>query len=219
MNLSNMGTLYIANDFELAQNVLYTGGKIIILDEGFEETSPPGIIMASILLPPYQALGQLVDGDMETFANMYTEYLFSPDPDSFISLIVTCLFKGVNIIMYTPDGFGSLEFFPVLANYILNVYGITIGGPNNPFIFNPAFLSSVLNVIYKYGLITTPEFISLWPQNVPISEEIVQKMMQEINPTLPDYNFNTCYDFCVAYMRVCLEHGVAAPLFTKGGCI
>ena len=67
------GTIYISYDINLCLANLNTCKTIIIADEP-DLYNIPGKIGGSLLLPPYEALVSMIDGDEEKFRYEYLSY-------------------------------------------------------------------------------------------------------------------------------------------------
>lgn len=92
--------------------------KVIVLDDKQIEMS--GYIGGSILLPTLEALTfQIDNNDYINFRNVYLNYLFSdPDVDKFVTLLVTALYKGTDLLFFFGESDPSM-FMDVLLEYLI----------------------------------------------------------------------------------------------------
>lgn len=184
--MNAIGNLCITSDFDIARSLLLNNGKVIVLDEFFEEDYP-GVTLGSTLLPPYSALESLVDSDIQGFAYQYMEYLSSTFPDSFCSLIMLCLLKGINICMYAPQK-NDNSFIQFLLDYLRVSYGVVLDFQTNQSVIDLNFLPIICDKLYLYGLISGDEFFQMKPVNTPITPVVLPKLVDEFKPYLPSYS-------------------------------
>jgi hypothetical protein len=133
--------------------------KVIVLDD--EVVQGPNFIQGSILLPPPSALFALIDNnDIPYYSTMYDQYLRTPEVDSFIILLATALYKGVDVLFYLNTSDPNL-FLNFLCGFLSSVHGLNVSyyDPNNISInFNA--IPSLLGKMLGYGYITQEEYQS-----------------------------------------------------------
>lgn len=166
-----LGELVICRDFNQVgwffQNHPTEKTRVITLDD--EIINAEGYIQGSMLLPPPSALFTLIDNnDINSFQAMYYSYLHLPDIDSFIMLIITALFREVNIIFFLNTSDPSM-FMDYLNNFLSTIYGVIptpfemICGPHSPSII-PNALAGLLSKMVQYQYITQEEYAGYFVQ-------------------------------------------------------
>ena len=182
-----LGSINVTSDIKLVEDVLYSGGvKVVIVDEENPFQGANNIVvMGSVLLPPYEALAAMIDGETRIFAQIYHEYLCRREPESFIVLLITCLYRGMNILLFIPDQ--EADFLqPLLYQFAL--FGIIVGSVSNVFMINPQQEPQRVILMYLYDYITADEYLKMLPINVPIDERVLPLLIRDINPHLPVYS-------------------------------
>lgn len=189
----SLGTIYLVTDIDvIATNQIDPSRKqyIIALTEDNEFLRYfPDAMQASILLPPYESLIYLTDGDMNNFRQIYLNYLStSPEANMLMSIILKAvLFNGLNIIFYVPSDENELGFFPVIAEYMFNCYGIVIGNPITPFAYIPTFDSVICDKLYMDGIIDIEEYMLNYPIGVGFTQlNVINKLSSELKLQLDD---------------------------------
>lgn len=168
----NLGELVICRDFNqigwFFQNNPNSKTRVVVLDD--EVINAEGYIQGSILLPPPSALFTLIDNnDITSFQAMYYSYLHVPDVDSFIMLLITALFRGVNILFFFNTSDPSM-FMDYLNNFLTSIYGAVatpfemICGPHSPSII-PNAISGLLTKMVQYQYISQDEYNSYFTQS------------------------------------------------------
>lgn len=167
-----LGELVCCRDFNqiswFIQNNPTSKTRVVVLDD--DSVNIEGYIQGSILLPPPSALFTLVDNnDKMTFRMMYYDYLSTPDVDSFIMLLITALFRGVNIIFFFNTSDPSM-FMDILGEFLSSVYGVSatpfelLCGNHLPSI-NPNVMAGLLSKMVQYQYITVEEYNSYFTQS------------------------------------------------------
>lgn len=182
------GTIYITCDIEMVKNSIYNNCKVVAITENAESINTPdltNVSIASILLPPYQAVMAEMDGDMGTFYNLYGQHLATKEADSYICLIIAALVRGINILIYIPKDEFGLTFTSAFMQYLQMVYGITVGTENIPCNYNPEFNAVLCNRLYIHEFIIYEEFMVAYPANVSISVEVIPQLMFDMEGYYP----------------------------------
>lgn len=177
------GTLFITTDINMAQQLIYTS-KIVIIGESDQHTSQIlNGIGGSILLPPYAAMMAQMDGNADQFYNQYYLHLYTKEPQEFIATILRALMIGTNIVLYcSEDEFKLCGQF--LLQFLQRDFGIVVGTPNNPFYFDPSYIPAICTLLYINDLIKVDELFMLYPDNVPINDIILPKLVEELHPVV-----------------------------------
>lgn len=168
------GTIYITYDVNLCLTNLSTCKTIVVADEP-DVYNIPGKIGGSLLVPPYQALAAVIDGDEEKFRYEYINYLATDMVVSrFINIILQALIAGTNmIILLDKEG---PKFDMLLKQYFAMFFGIILGDANTQFQFDPNYIPAILNKLYADDDINAGYFLSLYPLNLPFDEFILRKL-------------------------------------------
>lgn len=187
------GTIYIANDINFCIANLNSCKTIAIVDEP-DIVNIPGKIGGSILLPPYEALALLIDGEEDSFRYEYYKYLSTNTTVcKFIDIILQALIVGTNII-FLIDTEGP-DFKSTLINYFSSSFGIYIGDQNNDFRYtqNSMYMSIICNKLYADDSIDKEEYLRLIPRDTVYDQYILGKLMYEYGIGFSDLNDAVTY--------------------------
>lgn len=204
------GTIYFTMNFEVAQTMAFTNGRIIILDEMYEGPEIPGVmVMGSVLLPPYSALESLVDGDIKGFCASYYEFLTNYNQDSFLTLIMYCLMRDINIVLYAPPG-NDVGYYDALRNYLFTYFGIVVGDEQIPFSYQNTFPTLYMPILwekfYLYDMIDSQSYMLNSDPKYVCSLPVLDKLTAEYSPVLPNYDAETRYRYFENYKDAFKKH-------------
>lgn len=187
------GTIFVTTDLAVVQNNISTS-KILVLNEPDPQfKAMTNCLIGSVLLPPYKTMMFYADGDMQSFYNEYTQYLYQYEPTMFISAIIRALYNGVNILIYTNKD--ELEmYFGILYQFMLNTYGISIGSNNTQYGFNPNYSAVLCNTLYMNDLFTFEEMMMNYPSGIQFESNVATKLIKESNINIPGCTFQ---DLCL----------------------
>lgn len=163
------GSIYITNNQQVVLNSAQNYSIICMSGEtdNFKELiHATNASVASVLLPPYDAVMLELDGDINGFVNAYYNYLSNNEPAMFISLILRALYNGTNILLYLTDEESKLNYMPVFSKYMHDVFGIIIGTETYQFSYNSGYLSVIYDTLYMNELMTSKEYIQSYPVNI-----------------------------------------------------
>ena len=163
--------------------------KIISLSEENDLGIDPRLIISgSILLPPVDAVIAEIDGNEEKYNMIYSAHLSSPVVKEYMSSILAYLYKGGKIVLYYPNTEYNNTMKKMLY-FIMVMYGIHIGIINDPDIDNASCYFDAnleyiqLDLIYFYtGIIDWREYLYYYPINYPISDQIMNILLNQIRP-------------------------------------
>ena len=142
------GAITIVTELELAIEASQYS-KIVFIGE--LKQLPPNFIEFSVLLPPMEALECEINGDMQSYAAIYSQYLdMTPYCQEALKTILTSVACGVNIIFYIEEG-NNLTHLEFLKNYFASRYGMILGGKNNIFSYDIRY--NLMNAITIYTFI------------------------------------------------------------------
>ncbi len=180
------GTIYITNDINLCLSNLNMCKTIIIADEP-DNYRIPQAVGGSLLLPPYEAMSALVDGEENIFKSIYMDYLNNNlSVYKFINIILQALIAGTNIILLI-DREGP-KFDMVLREYFISAFGIILGDESHQFQFDLNYIPGILNRLYSDDDINVEYFLRLFPEDMPFDPFIIRKMAFDTHtPFINDY--------------------------------
>ncbi|MBP5598334.1 MAG: hypothetical protein J6Y02_23405 [Pseudobutyrivibrio sp.] len=184
------GTIYLTSDLAVVERTLQTrSAKVVVIDE--ENPFPQAmdmITMASILLPPYEALSAMVDGEIEIFRQIYFDYLNMPDPAGFMAILIMCIYRGINLLFYIPND--EADFIaPLIGKF--SSFGVMIGDQARPFFMDPAAEPFRLSMVTYYGVMSAEEYLQRLPIECPVDPNILPMLIKFYNPHLPDYSIES----------------------------
>lgn len=187
------GSIYITYDMNLCLANLNTCKTIVIADE-VDMYNIPGKIGGSLLMPPYQALMAVIDGDEERFRNEYLQYLSSdPTVNKFINIILQALLAGTNII-FLIDKEGPTKFDMVLKEYFMAVFGIILGDGSTQFQYNINYIPVILNKLYTEDDISPENYLKTFPIEIPFDPFILRKLSFDMRiPFTDEYQMNNYF--------------------------
>ena len=189
------GMTYFTSDYNemiMAQNSRKF--KIVIIDDDRSKYEildpstgqyklPNDVSFMSVLLPPFEAVSNYIDGDLIKARSLYEAYL---NEDYVVaqcmSAILAALFYGKNVLFFIPyDEEMSFEFGSVLFGYMNTAYGLSIGnirvmesGAPYP---NPIQLATIMCLMYDMGNITFEEFVINFPDGIPPMNSTCQNII------------------------------------------
>lgn len=186
------GTIYVTYDINLCIANLNTCKNIIIADEP-DMYQVPDKIGGSLLLPPYEALAAIIDGDEDKFRYEYLSYLTNDiTVNKFINIILQALLAGTNII-FLMDREGP-KFDTVLKEFFAMSFGIFIGDSSNQFQFDINYLPIILNRLYFEDEISAGYYLTLFPIEIPFDSYSLRKLAYEHQvPFTGEYDMNNYF--------------------------
>lgn len=188
------GTMYITDDKDICINSINNPASILLtLEEGNSifNLSNNNITKATILLPPPDVSIMAVDGNAELCTNTYYAYLHLPHVSEFIATIMMVLYRGGNIIIYYPKDEFSELFSGLLTNFFMITYGIMIGNRGIEYRYDPSFEPINLSTLYSNGFLSPNDFLKEYPVGVPISNELINKLINELGITIDETKYTT----------------------------
>jgi hypothetical protein len=178
------GSMFIIDDISKV-NLMNT--IIVDMDEDNNLYNLNNIVKGTLLLPPPQAMMAESDGNEMAYDEIYIEHLMSPKIREFISTLISCLYKGFNVLFYLPDsGYDNTRV--KFTYHLFNLYGVHPGIPesNNPrlgdWYCDMNRIPMWLDMIYLNGVISPYEFLVRFPLECIISEKAIEKLLLELKP-------------------------------------
>lgn len=179
------GKLVASSDINVVNQALMNGAKVIYLGDpvSIDPYYKDKFVVASSLTPDYPTMAMQVDGNEAGFIQMYTSSLNSKAAIEMIAVILVCLYKGVNILLYVPREAMGLNFIQCLLKFLEYNYGVTTQTNTTMFEFNPNFTSKVMELLYLNNLITSQEFLIA---SDTLDDMVLRKLVNELHPMVKD---------------------------------
>jgi hypothetical protein len=185
------GNILITSDKNIIFQTINTmpDVKIISLTEDNDLNMNPGyFISGTVLLPPIDAVIAEIDGDEQKYDMIYYNHLSYPIVQEYMSTIIAFLYKGGKLLLYFPNEEYNNTMIKLL-NFIMAIYGIHIGilgdlnYDNASCYFDANLEWYQLDLIYYYtGIIDWREYLYYYPIDVPINNQMVNLLMNQIKP-------------------------------------
>lgn len=179
------GQLWATSDIKLVEQALIQGFRVIYLGDpvSLDPVYREKFAVATSLVPDYQAMALLVDGNLDGFIQMYMMSLNSKSAMEMMSVILACLYKGVNIIFYLPPEASGLNFVQYLLQYIELNFGITTQTKSTQFMFNPEFFGRIVELLYLNNFVTAQEYLM---NSTSLDDMSLRKLVVELHPVVED---------------------------------
>lgn len=208
------GTIYVTDDINMAMNLAPTHTIICVSGEthNYQEfINVTNASVASVLLPPYEAVMQELDGNLMAFKDIYYTYLSTNEPHQIIALILRALFNGKNILLYCTKDESKMNYMKFLLMYLYENFGIIVGTQNNPFGFDPRYELIILNVLYLNNLMNADEYLSNYPiiHNSIDDPNILLKLANELKPFILNPSLEAYRQYFINYLAR-LRNGIKA---------
>ena len=142
------GTINVVTDIQLAMQFSQQC-KVLFIGE-LNNQLPPNFIEYSILLPPVEALEAEINGNIEVYYNIYSQYLtYTPYCQEAIATILAAISRGINVIFYIEEG-DNLSHKKFLMDYFMNMYGILLGSETTKFCYDIRFEPIINTILYTW---------------------------------------------------------------------
>lgn len=154
------GTLNIVFDLETAL-LASQASKVMYIGE-LNPAIPATFITASILLPPYPAIVAEIDGDVNSYNQIYTQHLlFDKNCYDMLAVMLVALYNGIHITIYIEDPTGDTMHGKFIFDFLATFYGIIPGSPQTIFAYNPTFNVRNASILLSYldGFISIESFV------------------------------------------------------------
>ena len=205
------GTIYITTDINLCLSNLNMCKTIIIADEP-DNYRIPQAIGGSLLLPPYEAMTALIDGNDAEFNMGYMDYLNNnPSVYKFINIILQALIAGTNII-FLIDSEG-INFELSLREFFMTSFGILIGDSSHVFSYDITYTPIILNRLYISDDISKETYLTLYPNDMDIEPFFVSKLSYEFNIILNDIRIAN--EYFKKYSKVLKNGGIIRDVVSR----
>lgn len=148
------GDIYSITDFDEACRLSLDPKHYFVLafmDQSEKYFGGYPIHSVSYLLPPYDACEAENLGYWDDFYSLYYTHLNNDVSQSYIASIFASMIAGRTVFCYVPEDEMILEFFPAFADYMENVFGLTIGNAEQECMFNTQYADRVCDLVVRFG--------------------------------------------------------------------
>lgn len=181
------GQLWATSDINLVNQAFTQGFKVIYLGDpvSIDPMYKDKFVVSTSLVPDYQTMSLQVDGNIDGFIQMYMASLNSKAAIEMLSVILVCLFKGVNILFYLPPEAAGLNFVQYLLQYIEFNFGIKTQTRTTQFMFNatPENCTKIIELLYLNNLVTAQEFLV---NAASLDDMSIRKLVDDLHPVVED---------------------------------
>jgi hypothetical protein len=168
------------------------------LDDGV--TTQLNALKATVLLPPYDAVMAEMDNNIEAFSAIYTQHLFQKAPSYMMAAIIKALMCGSNILLYLTVDEAEMLYSKFLLNHLRVNYGIIVGTTDNPFFYDVNYNWAICSLLYSFDdLMSTEEFFMLYPPTIQIPQNIILKLIDEVNPYIEERSLENYNNYFFEY--------------------
>ena len=193
-----LGQCVLEVDLNNVINAYNSGWRVVCITDASNDIKSlmPEAIMASVFLPPYDAMELLMDGNVDGFNMVYSEYLYNTQEITMmIDIILAAMYKGINIILYIPvDEFKDINFWSVFSNCLTYTTGIVPACFGNQFFYDVSrnnanmirlFVDGFINygelLVYHDGPIYDPNVCIMVCGNIGFITENESEAIQYVN--------------------------------------
>lgn len=179
------GQLWATSDIKLVEQAMIQGFRVIYLGDplSIDPAYRDKFAIATSLVPDYNAMALLVDGNIDGFIQMYMMSLNSKSAMEMMSVILACLYKGVSIIFYLPPEASGLNFIQYLLQYIELNFGITTNTKTTQFAFKPEFFGRIVELLYLNNFVSAQEYLI---NSTSLDDMTIRKLVVELHPMVSD---------------------------------
>jgi hypothetical protein len=179
-----IGSAYFVSEEQLTPQFLGQQGVFLIAmtdEKDVLAQLPMKPVMGTVLLPNYESMIYLMDNKFDEFSRMYYAHLtYSQEANDLLTILTTSvLMLDSRIMIFISSDEMQLGFHRVLRDYVLNNYGILIGGPDSQFGYSNNFDIVNLSRMYCNDYIDMATLLIQYPTSVPVDESSVQKILYE----------------------------------------
>lgn len=185
-----LGSIYITTDphvvitNSITHNIICMSGDTEFINQYFSMIKYNN---ASILLPPYEALGAEVDGEMELFQQIYFDHLSKQLPNELITIILRALYNGKHILLFLTPSEYEMAYMKYFRIFMQMCYGLYIGDINTQFMFDENYTEPYITTLYMNNLMSYNEYLMMMPRLFTLEDNFpLIKLCNDLNP----YNIN-----------------------------
>lgn len=204
--------LWLINTIDDFNTFTLNGGKVVIIADDPDPyiRNNPAAVMGSILLPSYRVISAEIDGQYAESDAMYWEELSREEASDYFISVLAALYSGIPIAFYFGKEEFDMRFIQSFLQFIYQVYGMVPGfGNTRPEILD-SYSGENLDKIYYMNLMRFDQYIVKRP-GVSHNWAILNKMVQEVQPLVPDYQADTIIKFFEKLKKDVDELGIYYP--------
>ena len=194
------GRLYASNDPGAIPDAMTSGYTVIALVDVGSSMNYPNCAIMSSLLPPPDAIADILNGNVPMGIQRYINYLMDPAREDTVVCLLAALYqKPTNFLLYADyEADNEFHILSTLSNFLGNAFGIIVGQykvtPAGS-IACPAHDYTIADLLYVNHYISVQEYAMMIPPDAVPSARACSEILKHIN-----YGFNSMED-CV---RACL---------------
>lgn len=183
----NMALIYNPN---IVYDVLISDQAVFVFSLDEDNDNPKldpeknrRVVMGTMLLPPVDAMWSLTSGEWDKFQMEYYNHLISPEVTEFIFMLIGLIYRGYKLVFYYPDD--SSEVIKYLMEFISRNFGIHVFEPNKEndlFVYDESKVPMYLCGIYYAGMLSSHEFLYMYPIEINIPNDIYPKLIYDMKP-------------------------------------
>lgn len=199
---------YITNQISDVQQMIVGGINVIALTEEIEDFKYTPIMIASILLPPYESAEADTFGDEEAAKNIYIQYLARPETMKVFATILAALHAGKEICFYIPmDESTAFKFGRTLLEFVASQFGIYVADgigygfpPESSINPDPMYESARYNTMFLYDVMDLNTFAVEYPQNIAPNDLVCYKILSIYGQDFRHLSMDQIRNFVMKYI-------------------
>lgn len=153
----------------------------------------PNKLTATVLLPPYEALSDELDGRLEMSQLKYFQYLSSEEPAEFIAILLAAAVQNIQIGIYFGDQLKDLKFPWLFLNYLTTAKGLTVGYRNVAPGLDERIMPLMLLELYNRQLIGPEQYLMYMPVGYDIPAFMIFELKRIFRPAFVEKNDYNAY--------------------------
>lgn len=183
--LNLIGDIRISNQIADLEKCRFTH-KIIMIGEPDKELMINfNAISGSLFMPPYEAVMEEMDGNLEAFRHKYFVHLFSAECQEYIALIFRAMYEGKRILLYLSKDESEMWYSKLFIEFMMTTFGLCISISDDQATFNMQYSDAVCDLLYLHDLFTYHEYFRNRNESL-IQPIVMQKLVMEMNPYVPE---------------------------------
>ncbi|WP_301066561.1 hypothetical protein [uncultured Duncaniella sp.] len=198
--------VYAIDSADIIPQVMTMGCPIVTISETTDPyiAQNPNTIPAPLLLPDYQAVSAMIDGNAWQAQNLYYAQLSGEVCQEYIQIILTAaVLNKQPIYLYFDNDDMAKQFGAMLLQYLNQVYGFIAGTATNMSCFiGDARYNSLLGLLYLKGYLRDPFKDILFkligdPGSDMVPMALMEALIKDLNPMVE----NRTYESYMEYFR------------------
>ena len=218
------GRLYASNDAGSIAHAMQSGFNVVVLVDVGQTAAYPGCIAMSSLLPPPDAISEILNGNLALGIQKYKMYLASSAREEIMVCLIAALVQQPRGILLYAEYDPDLEFniLETVSSFITEAFGIIVGRYQDPrfpagSIGTPNYIFTMADLLFVNGYISMKNYAMMLPHGSVPSDRACQMILRHMN-----YGFNTmdeCIRACMAMIdniRKEVSTGKICPIMFVG---